>query len=308
MRSALALASLALVLGCPGRADTGAPTREPNASGPAEVAWSDVRAELAAHVCLRTFELPTGPIEEPMYGPAISCELPPPETALERAVERAWKEAMPVLSSLRHETRDALLDILATTTGDERLDAVRRTYLKGRFRGLLLAHLEPALADEGLACIDCPSPYVPTPRTIAWAELTPYLIGYVWPESVETPRDADGRPTGERPQYVLKVCIGADGIDEIEDPDPALLELGFLATLQNDVLVDRAAEIYRGMLEEPEFAALHDDFLRSRWLRQQLGPRLLAEPAIRTATCATVERFAADTGLTIAECREWLGR
>jgi hypothetical protein len=301
-RLALALALLALA--CVSSPASPSEARVPGAHGLTSVAPAEVKREIEALVCMMTIELPSGPIEEPIFGSREHCKLPPSSTPLERAVEQAWTEAKPLLTAMRYAWRDAVIGALAETDPERRLAAVRRAYLSARFSGILIAHLEPALAKEGLRCDGCPARFVPTPRTVVWDELAPYLAGYVWPEDVETPRDANGVATGA-PEYALRICIGARGIDEIEDPDPALLELGFLVVLHNETLIDRAVELFRSLLAEPAFARLNDDFLRSRWLRGELGPRLLAEPEIRTATCDAAAKFVADTGVSIAECATW---
>jgi hypothetical protein len=299
---AAALGMIALLAGaCAGSSDGRQRADAPAATSVATVAGPEVVREIEALVCMMTFELPSGPIEEPIFGSREHCKLPPAATPLERAVEQAWKDAGPMLSSMRHESIDEVLAALAETDRDARLAAVRRAYFSPRFLGLIVAHLEPALANEGLRCDGCPPAYVPTPRRIAWDELSPYLERYVWADPVETPRDASGNPTG-LPKYGMHICIGLNGIAELDDPDPALIELGFLATFHNEPLRERVGKLFRSLQQEPEFLALHDDFLRVRWLRAELGPRLLAEPAMRDSICETVARFEPDTGLSIAEC------
>ena len=266
-----------------------------------ELRWTEVRPELAALICLKTFDVPgLGLVEDPIEGDRGQCELPPAATPLERAVEKAWKDASPILSSLFRATREPLRAAM-TASSDQRLAAVRRAYLSQRVVGVLISRLGPALASEGLRCVDCPPPFVPEPRTIDWATFARYLAAYAWPDPVVTPRDARGEPNGE-PNYGAHICVGTNGIDELPALDPALVELGFLAAFHNEHFRERAPALFREIRKEAEFTRLRDDAARTRWLRDRLGPRLVAEPEIQRTACATIERFRPDTGIAVPEC------
>jgi hypothetical protein len=231
---------------------------------------------------------------------AASASCPPPRQPLERAVEKAWKDASPILGSVYRATREPLLAAM-TASPDQRLAAVRRAYLSKRIVGVLMGRLGPALATEGLRCVDCPPPFVPEPRTIDWATFAPYLAAYAWPDPVVTPRDARGEPNGE-PNYGAHICVGTNGVDELPEPDAALVELGFLAAFHNEYFRERAPTLFRELREEAEFTRLRDDAARTLWLRERLGPRLVAEPEIQRTACAAIERFHPDTGIAVLEC------
>jgi hypothetical protein len=176
--------------------------------------------------------------------------------------------------------------------------------LSDRIVGVLMTHLLPALEAEGLRCVDCPAPFVPTPRTVDWATFAPYLAAYVWPERVVTPRDESGKQTGE-PKYSMKICAGANGTGDLAEPDSGLVELGFLAAGYTDAVFERAPVLFKEIRTEAAFKRLRDDDARTRWLRDQVGPRLAAEAEIRAAVCETVERFRPETGIGITECTQW---
>jgi hypothetical protein len=283
---------------------------EPSAPTTVAVSWAEVEPAIAELICMYRLEIEGhGPIDEPVFGHREkACKLPPAATPLERAVERAYATASPILNGMMHAWREPVLAAMGTGTGAEQLAAVRKAYLSDRFLGLLLAHLEPELLAEDLHCSDCPPAFVPTPRTIGWDEFVPYLSAYVWPDPVVTPRNERGKPTGE-PKYGYHICIGTNGISELPAPDPALVELGFLAAFHNAALRERVAVLFAALRTEDEFLGLpDDDDVRTKWLRARLGPRLAGEHEMRVAVCQTVELFEADTGLTIAECGEWVGR
>jgi hypothetical protein len=284
------------------------PTAPPRAETPPEsstasneLRWAQVQPELEALVCLKTFDIPDyGPVEDVVHGDRGQCELPPASTPLERAVETAWKDASLLLGSFYRATREPLLAAMAAPS-DQRQAEVRRAYLSERIVGVLMSRLGPALASEGLRCVDCPPPFVPTPRTIDWATFAPYLAAYAWPDPVVTPLDARGKPAGE-PKYSAHICVGTNGIDELPEPDVALVELGFFAAFHNEHFRERAFALFREIREEAEFERLRDDAARTQWLRDHLGPRLVAEPEIQRTACEVVERFRPDTGIEVREC------
>jgi hypothetical protein len=275
------------------------PAEPPPATG--ELRWAQVQPELEALFCLKTFDIPGhGGIEEPMPGDRALCELAPAATPLERAVETAWKDASTLLGGFYRATREPLLAAMAAPS-EQRQAAVRQAYFSERIVGVLMSRLVPALASEGLRCVDCPASFVPEPRTIDWATFAPYLAAYAWPDPVVTPLDARGKPAGE-PKYSAHICVGTNGIDELPEPDVALVELGFFAAFHNEHFRERAFALFREIREEAEFKRLRDDAARTQWLRDHLGTRLVAEPEIQRTACEVVDRFRPDTGIEVREC------
>jgi hypothetical protein len=202
---------------------------------------------------------------------------------------------------MRHEWKDGVVAALALRDEEERLRAAREAYLYERFIGVLMVHLAPALEAESITCTDCPAPHQPEARTVHWDTFAAYVGAHAWPDPVVTPRDDRGRPTGE-PKYSMHVCVGINGIEEIPQPDPALRELGFLAAFHTELFLDRAPKLYAEIRKEPAFLRLKSDDERTRWLRDQLGPRLAADPEIRQAICETTQRLRPETGITLEPC------
>jgi hypothetical protein len=60
--------------------------------------------------------------------------------------------------------------------------------------------------------------------------------------------------------------------------------------------------LYAEIRKEPAFLRLKTDDERTRWLRDQLGPRLAADPTIRQAVCETTQRLRPETGITLEPC------
>lgn len=220
---------------------------------------------------------------------------------MQRAVAAAYADARPTLIALRPD-RDAIDHALALPDAAARLAAVRTLYVAPRFLGVLLPHIEARLVDEGLVCADCPTAERAPPRTIAWADLEPYIAAYVWPDPVVTPPGTEGAPAHDRTKYSLHICSGRNGVAGMSGPDPALLVAAFLVTFHTDALHERAKATLRALVEDPGFTALTDDAARTAFLRAQLGPRVAGEPSLRPALCETLARFRGDTGIWVSEC------
>ena len=308
MRNALVLAS-AFATACSRPADPGTPTQPPTTtqalpdpSDTNEVAWTVVEREVESLICMMTFEIEGHPpFQEPVYGSRERCELPPASTPLEQAVERAYAEAAPLLSAMFRDLAPRLRAALEHDDPEERLRASRAVYLEGRFLGVLMAHLLPALEEQELTCVACPAPHEPPSRAVSWETFSTYLAAYAWPDPVVTPTDARGRPTGA-PKYRMHVCVGTNGIDEIPSPDTALVELAFLAAFETELFLERAPALYEEIRQDPAFVRLTTDEAGTRWLRDELGPRIVAEPELRLAVCHTVSELRPKTGITIDAC------
>jgi hypothetical protein len=306
MRNALVFASV-LSIACSRSVETSTPAQPPTtmdavADSPHanEVRWEIVEGEVESLICMMTFE-GDPPIQQPVYGSREDCKLPPASTQLERAVEQAYADANPLLSAMHRDLSPRVIAALEHDDPEERLRASRAAYLDGRFLGVLVAHLLPALAEQELTCVDCPAPYEPPSRTVSWETFSTYLAAYAWPDPVVTPTDARGRPAG-KPKYSMHVCVGLNGVDEIPSPDTALVELAFLTAFETEPFLERAPALYQEIRRDPAFLRLETDEERTRWLRDELGPRLVAEPELRRAVCQTVHELRSKTGITIDPC------
>lgn len=265
--------------------------------GVEKVKWEEVRREIEAHVCMREFEVPGyAPFVEPVYGVRAACELPIATTALEIAVERAWEQAAPMISATRHEWLDDARASVSQPDEASMLAAAREVYLRPRSMNELLRHLHPALAEVGLACPSCPMPEPPVARTVSWEEFEPYLSAYVWPEPVEPEAEAT-TVVG----YELRICIGDNGIHELQTPDGALVELGFLAAFHTQLVHDGAFAEFQRLQADPEFTARSGDE-RTRWLRAAMAGWVTSDAEVVREVCATIERFRGSTGITVLGC------
>jgi hypothetical protein len=292
--------ALAMLAACKPEPSTS--TRAPDAASETTVTWSEVRASLDGLICIQSYpDEHGGSYEVALHGMRDECKLPPPATALERATTRAFEQANEVIRAYPEESRAAGEAMATSTDPRARLDAVRAAVFSERVIAVLQRRLGPALAAEGLRCTDCPTPPEPTPRTVGWAELAPYLAAYIWPDPVITPRGEDGKPSGD-PVYSMHMCVGINGIQRMANVDDELRFAALLAAFDTEAMFERAPEIYAAVREEPGYIALTTDEARTEHLRAQVGPRVAADPVVRAGICASLPRFSADTPIRLTDC------
>jgi len=279
------------------------PSRAPAEPDSQAVSWAEVRTAIELLICIQSFPDGTGErYELPIQGNREECKLPPPATALERATTRAFTEANDVLRAYPDEDRLAQEAMRAEAEPTNRIAAVRAALLSDRVVAVLLRRIGPALAAESLRCTDCPMPPATTPRTIAWAELAPYLAAYVWPDPVVTLRGADGKPSGA-PTHTMHMCVGINGIQRMTTVDEELRFAALLAAFGTEELFARAPEIFAEVRDEPAYAALADDTAKTEYLRTHVGPRVAADAMVRAGICRSLGRFADDTPIRVSDCR-----
>ncbi len=265
------------------------------------VTWAVLRREVEALLCLRTFEGPDGARSElPWAGDREVCGLAPPQTPVERAVVAAFEAASQVTISLSAENH-AAQEVVRSRSDEGRIAAMREAILSEAYLGLLLPRLYEALADEELECRDCPAPVRPQLREVEWATLEPYLVAHVWPDPVATPHDERGRPTGQ-PRLSVHLCAEINGIGRIEAPDPSLIRAAYLAVFHTGPVHEAVSTTVRTVTTERAYSRLRTDEDRTEHLRAQVGPRIMAEPAVRIAVCETLRRFEPDTGVLVVDC------
>ncbi len=304
--------ALTLTLACGGAATRSAattsvspPAASANPSTPraesssADISWRDARAALAAFICVRDFAAEGQPPRVlPVYGENCEHE---PRSPLERAAQRAWADAKPVLSSWRETHRAAQEAVREAELSDALTVHVRDIYLQDPFLRSLVPRLTRAMAADGLRCVDCPEVHAATATRSDWAEFAPYITAHLWPRDVITPRDEHGEPTGA-PRYSMAICGGLNGVSEMSSPTPALVRAGFVVAANSEVAVQRAFTRFQELVADPAFKSLERDDERTAFLRERLARSLTNDEALRADACAQLATFYADLGLTLAEC------
>jgi hypothetical protein len=274
---------------------------EPAPEDQRTVTWTVLRGEIEALVCLRTIESPDGTKSEmPWSGDREICGLPPAQTTVERAVAAAFEAARPATISLTAE-KHAAQAVVRSRSDERRIVAMREAMLSEAYLGMLLPRLYDGLEAEGIECRDCPTAVRPRVREVEWATLEPYLAAHVWPNPVVTPRDERGRPTG-KPTLSVHVCVGINGIARMEAPDPALIRAAYLGVFHTEAVREAVIVTLGTVTTERAYGKLRTDDERTEHLRAQVGPRTMAEPAVRNAVCETLQRFEPDTGVLVVDC------
>jgi hypothetical protein len=262
---------------------------------PQPVSWATVRAAIAEEICVVRY-----PGED--YGPSIgnraACGAAPAATEVEEAVDSALASAMPLLVEPK-----GLTEAYAENDEAKRNRMARETYLNdAAFLRTVVPRITAELAKVDLTCTDCPK-FEPSPRrVVTWAELSKYVTAYFWPDPVSTPIDAEGKPTG-RPRYAFHICSGLNAASQIENPDPALLRVGFVVAMSSPTMKQRAGNHFMKILGEAGFQALTSDDARTRYLRDHLAPMLAADAGVEADTCTALEAYGADLGLRLAGCQ-----
>lgn len=276
---------------------TGSATAAPAQS----VTWSEVRADLGKTICVLEHELPNGNTGYSyVSGSREDCAGQETTSPLSRAVDAALQEAQALSSAMGPGETGFSFDAERSLQENDR--AMRESYLASdRFLQPILRRLPEALAAEGLTCQDCPGAVAPPVRQTTWEEFVPYLAAYFWPDPVRTPVDEEGRPVGE-PKHGFHICAGLNGISEIKEADPRLVQAGFVAAMATPELRRIAMEQFQSLLAEPDFVGLTDDEARTAYLRQHLGSRLAADDRLTPPACDTLQRYGEDLGLIVEGC------
>lgn len=268
----------------------------------ATASWADVREAIAACICVKSFTHEENEYLVPMAGQCGGCRPDGPGNDIAAAVEKAYEAASPILISLKPPGLDDVQRNDPARSIEDATQLTREIYLAHEpFLRLMLDRIPAALTGEGLSCADCPV-YEPLPvRHVAWAGFLPYLDGHVWPDPVVTPEDGEETADGER-QYMFHVCIGLNGIAEMDNPDPLLTQAGFLAAFHTVEVREIGSEHFGAIIKEEQFTRLDDDDARTRYLRRRLPEEMSRDATLQPAVCRTLNQIAADIGLVIDEC------
>lgn len=271
------------------------------APSPAPSSWAEIRGAVGEVICARLHGLPDGRERVSVVaGSRKLCALAPAADPLRRAVDKACDQAQLLIAAIHPDGLSAAHE--AGLAPDERTRRAREAYLTSEeFLRAVLPRLREAMKADGLACSDCPEFSQRPVRKVTWDEFAPYLAAYVWPDPVETPLDASGKPSG-MPKYSFHVCGGLNGIGEMKEADPLLVRAAFVATFRNDEFLQFAGEHFQETLNEHAFQTLDDDAARTRYLRSRMPLLTVNDPAARGAVCRAVDAFKADLGFEISDC------
>ncbi|MGA9751576.1 MAG: hypothetical protein WBS54_07285 [Acidobacteriota bacterium] len=170
------------------------------------------------------------------------------------------------------------------------------------YRGLLFADpsllralmpkVSQILGKAGLSCPDCPGPHVaPAPEQVTVQQLLPYAAAFLWPARV--------KPDGA---VVFMVCVGANGLSKIANPDPLLSEAGYACIFENGEAMEMGEKAMQGAMRDKAYTSLKDDREKVAYLQEHVGKALLGDAAfaevIRKQAAVKLPLY----GLACADC------
>ena len=268
------------------------------ASNPAApVTWEQVRDAIGETMCGDVLTSGGKTMVDVIVRDRARCS-PGESTPLRRAVDRAIEDAGFVLVSMSSDAPQS-----DTSTTPEAATRVVRAYYLGSPTYLrpILLRLPAELAEEGLACSDCPDPLADPIRRVGWSQFFPYLAAQVWPDRVKTPRGPDGAPTGP-PRYSFHICSGLNGLSEMKEPDLLLARAAFVSAIMNSTVTQQTGKHFEAVLGEDAFKALADDDAKTAYLRGRIREELARDETVKSAVCERLRQRRDDLGLEIDGC------
>jgi hypothetical protein len=265
------------------------------------VSWDQVRASIEGAICSRSIEANGHTYHYASTGSRQECGYKEDPSKLDHVVDAVFVEARPVIGA--PGVAEDLRERLPAVAPEERDRVVRDAYLgDSRFVRALVPRIEAGLHEAGLECEGCPEfPDLPV-KTIRYAQFRPYLEAYVWPDEVTDRLDPSGQPTGEK-RYSFHICAGINGVTRIENPDPDLVRAGFVVVFGNEMIHQRAGQVFRARTGKRDMAKIATDQERTRRLRREVPPAVFSGKSALLAVCGSLERYKSDLGLRLAECR-----
>lgn len=253
---------------------------------------SDIRPAFESVICVTLEERNGNRVFQPSIAEPPECPGPLPSDPLLAQVARLLA-ARGVL--MRAKVGSPLKAFEGMPVDVERRPAAQQSY-----RMMVLSHpdvqrrlmprLHELLATVGAACPDCPGPkQLPTPRSIRYGELVPYVLAYLWPVKVEP----DGGVS-------MQICAGTNGIQEMKTPDPILVDAGFELIFGNWDAIGEATRKARDAARSPECKKL-DSEARVAYVRRYLAKALPADPGFREALRPGI-RSLPEIGLACSDC------
>ncbi len=266
-----------------------------NGGGPAGHSLSydrDVRPALESAVGIKTVEF-----QGKKFAVPIIEKTPPAgmDSTLKKGLFRAMVDVLHL-----YTYRTTLLDAKALgmvpkekNRTQKLLSAYRDNLLSDKIlRRALMPKVERILREKDLTCPDLPTPHrPPAPRSVTVKELMPYALAFLWPSKI--------RPDGG---VVFMVCVGNNGIQEMNDPDPLMAEAAFKCVYHNGDVMEQAEKCMNKAMEDKTFSTLKSEKDKLEFLRKRMAESLPSDPGF----VSLVKKAAAQNlplyGLTCADC------
>lgn len=261
------------------------------------VSWSEVRAEIATHICVHVDSLPNGWTSRwSQYSGNERCTGPTGSAALARAVEKTLRKNDELVTPV--ELRLVGFEISASIPQDVQSKNLQDAYLANDVvLRPLLRSLPKELASQGLICPDLPA-LPPRPiRTVPWAEFARYLSVYVWPDTLPNPTDTNGKSL-EKTTWSFHVCTGINGIDDaITDPDEYLVYVACAIAMHNEDFMSLGVRHFNEEGKSPEFKELTAVNERMEHLRRTVPARLATDPKLKEIALKRIKKHPEDLAI-----------
>ncbi len=266
---------------------------------PVVISWTDLKNAIGETICVETIQQGGQEYAAGNWGDLARCKHGQPDTPLRRAIAAAFDQARSVLTSVAPDVED-----IARQHKDAEARNIafsEKCFAKPEFMRALVPRLVKALSAENLACDGCPA-FAPLPvRRVSWDVFGPYVGAYVYPDPVRTPTDASGKPSG-RPRYSFHICVGLNGIAEMQDPDAALARAAFVAMFGDKTIRGKAGEYFQDILSDSNFERLASDADRTAYLRKHLSAKIASDSVVRATVCERLRMFVTDLAIDVFDC------
>ncbi len=158
-------------------------------------------------------------------------------------------------------------------------------------RRALMPRVEKILRKDGLTCPDLPAPHrPPTPRSVTVKELMPYVLAFLWPSAI--------RPNG----VSFNVCIGINGLRDMNNPDPLLVEAGYSCVSHNGDVMEKAEASLQKATGTKDYKSTISSPAKLRYLRSSLAEDLSSDPAFVRLIAKVAAEKVPLYGLTCTDC------
>jgi hypothetical protein len=173
--------------------------------------------------------------------------------------------------------------------------------LEAEFRRLILSddlimkaaapRLEKVLKSNGLHCDGCPAVPNEAPKSVPLDVLMPYLTAFVWPNAI--------MPNGG---VNLHICVGINGLDKLEKPDPILTEAAFHCLFGNQEVSEISVNAMRDAMHKDAYKALDGNDAKLRFLQKYLAETLPKDKDFLAAVKKSALSVLPLYGLSCSDC------